>query len=33
MEGNTKKITFENFLRALKWTEQASIDDKIKGNN
>lgn len=31
MEGNTKKITFENFLRALKWAEQASIDDKIRG--
>lgn len=33
MEGNTKKITFENFLRALKWAEQASIDDKIRGIN
>lgn len=29
-EGATKKITFENFLRALKWTEQATIDEKIR---
>lgn len=30
MDGSTKKITFENFLRALKWCEQADLDDKIK---
>ncbi|WAQ97327.1 hypothetical protein MAR_030017 [Mya arenaria] len=30
MEGNTKKVTFENFLRALKWVEQSTIDEKIR---
>lgn len=31
MDGTTKKITFENFLRALKWCEQATLDEKIRG--
>ncbi|KAL4240729.1 hypothetical protein ACF0H5_001517 [Mactra antiquata] len=26
----SKKITFETYLRALKWCEQATLDDKIK---
>ncbi|XP_053392830.1 uncharacterized protein LOC123564227 isoform X2 [Mercenaria mercenaria] len=30
MDGTTKKITFENFLRALKWCEQATQDEKIR---
>lgn len=30
MDGTTKKITFENFLRALKWCEQAPIEDKVR---
>ena len=33
MDGSTKKITFENFLRALKWCEQATLDEKIRGKS
>lgn len=29
--ASVRKITFENFLRALKWVEQAEIEDKVRG--
>ena len=30
-EASAKKITFENFLRALAWVESAATEDKIRG--
>lgn len=29
--ATAKKISFENFLRALRWVEQAEMEDKIRG--
>ncbi|KAL3876256.1 hypothetical protein ACJMK2_034124 [Sinanodonta woodiana] len=31
MSGSTKKITFENFLKGLKWCEQADLEHKVRG--
>ena len=32
-EASAKKITFENFLRALAWVESAATEDKIRGTS
>ncbi|KAK3090447.1 hypothetical protein FSP39_011944 [Pinctada imbricata] len=31
MDTKTKKITFENFMRGLKWCETATLEEKLKG--
>ena len=33
MDVRTKKITFENFLRGLRWCEMSSLEDKLRGKN
>ncbi|KAK3089578.1 hypothetical protein FSP39_004784 [Pinctada imbricata] len=31
MDAKTKKITFENFLRGLRWCEMATLEEKLRG--
>lgn len=28
-----KKVTFENFVRGLKWCELSSVEEKVRGKN
>jgi len=30
MSAKTKKVTFENFLRGLKWCETAELEEKVR---